>query len=203
MAIAADTAGKGPTLEKPVVETEVEGGTEEVSVNALRGMFETMQKRINDQSKLIAGLQKQKTETPEIIQEPLKGAAGIQALEQKAIEREARATQRAVTTGILSAMVEAGFAEDAARKLLPAMQKEGKFEVNDLDEVIVEDGSGARPVKDFVQLMLKKDDWRALAPTKKAPDKPIHGRPVVTGSTVGPNEHGTFSGAALRAARQG
>ena len=197
--VAAAAAGTGPILEQPAAETPEAGGTgEKVTLESLSALVNVQQKRINDQSKLIAGLQKQPKAEPVEPTEPLKGAAALNALEQKAMEREARTTAKAINTGILSAMVEAGFAEDAARKLLPAMSKEGQFSVNEMDEVTVEDGSGARPVKDFVQIILKRDDWRALAPVKKAPDKPVHGRPVITGSAVGPNEHGVYSGSSIR-----
>lgn len=168
-------------------------------INEIKNLISVLQKRVNDQSKIIANLKKQPPKE-EVAAEPLKGASALQALEKKAIEREERAMRKAINTSVLSALVENGFSEDSARKLIPAMLSEGNFDINDLDEVEADDGSGARPVKDFVQILLKRDDWRALIPPKKAPEKPSHGRPVIGPKHVTTNENGVWSAAAIRAA---
>lgn len=183
-------------LETPVTEQE------EVQPVVAETAEDKVIKRLNDQSRLISSLMKEikeikSTKSESVQQQPLKGTAALEALEQRLVERENKANERTIRATILSALTSNGINEQAAKKLVPAMINEVKFEVDDDDEVIAVTDDERRPASDFVKAILLRDDWRAVLPQKKGPSKG-DGKPIAVPSTPAPNEHGVYSANAMR-----
>lgn len=195
--------------ENTVVEEQVVVETPEVPVvpdkkpeQGNSGDYNKLQTQVQNQSRLIAGLQKEITglkaiQAPEVKQP--KGSEALQDLEKKAIEREERANQKTIKTSIMSAMVQAGIPEASAKKLLPSMLAETQYEVGEDDEVMAQDGEDKRKAPDFVKAVLLRDDWRGFIPAKKAPDKGS-GRPPPVAPALAPNEFGVYSAKAAQKA---
>lgn len=167
-------------------------------------LIEKLQSRINDQSKIIASLQKEfknintklETFSPPPQQQqtpPPTQSEAMLALEKKAIEREQRASQKSIKSAVVSAMIDHGMSHEAAKKLLPAMLAETEFEIDEDDAVLAKEGESKTPADVFVKAVLLRDDWRVLLPQKKAPEK-SKGKPAPVASPIAPvNDHGVFS----------
>jgi hypothetical protein len=186
---------EAPVQEKvePAIESEPE--LKETPGNAL------ILKRLNDLSRLFAShdkILKDKLEEPEV-KKPLPQTERLEQIEKNIHEKEQRTNQRAIKASVLSAMMGAGLSENSAKKLLPSMLNEGKFEVAEDEEVMVEEeGGGIRKASDFVKALFIRDDWASFLPVKKAPPK-LGGRPQRTVDVVAtPNEYGVYKGSELR-----
>lgn len=192
--------GKEVVAEAPKVEDR---GADKDLVSKLNDQA----RRLNDQSRLIAGLQREISglkavkETAPAKELPA-GSQALQEMEKKAIEREQKAIQKQIRSSVLSAMISGGFSEDAAKKLMPSMLQEAAFEVTEDDEVVAQEGEVKRPAKDFIKGILLRDDWKALTPQKRGPDK-ASGKPVQPQPPISPSENGVYSAKAARAASAG